>query len=359
MRPVPGKLKERCDQCRTLGGRHIAYTPRIYSTFEQKEQLFQVCQQPLSGPSCYCHAVHVYNHLTGSACLQPSPCGMLTCTLQDVCHLLKQGLNASVILVGPHSSSTLASSRHILCSVADHLSKLPQAANYNIEVGCCLEFSSQAIDLFGCSDGAEVSTTAASSTSLSKQQHGTLVAAGPATQLQVLGAAQIRKALKLGSNSTGSSAAASSWLVGDVQTSHHRKPREADHLEAVVSRLWYSSSPSSSRNSSSNAVAQHSSCLTVIDLTRCYRAAECAGSWPGQLEASCSSSDCSPTRRSPGLRHQAQSPNRAGSGGQQAAGSKSQLGSRPGSASLWLQLAAYIHKAASHIHSKAGVSLLR
>lgn len=134
MRPVPGKLKERCDQCRTLGGRHIAYTPRIYSTFEQKEQLFQVCQQPLSGPSCYCHAVHVYNHLTGSACLQPSPCGMLTCTLQDVCHLLKQGLNASVILVGPHSSSTLASSRHILCSVADHLSKLPQAANYNIEV---------------------------------------------------------------------------------------------------------------------------------------------------------------------------------------------------------------------------------
>jgi hypothetical protein len=156
--------------------------------------------------------------------------------------------------------------------------------------------------------------------------------------VQVQSAAQIRKALKLGSSSVcSSSAERGHWLVGDVLSSHHREPCETDVLEAVVSQLWYSPSTNSS------------SCLTVVDLSSCYRAAECASSRPPrQLDSTTNSNSGSPSKHSRGAQRHQGSPKQAPAGRQEAAHS------RPGSVALWLQLSAYIHTAANHIRSKAG-----
>ncbi|KAF6253524.1 hypothetical protein COO60DRAFT_408644 [Scenedesmus sp. NREL 46B-D3] len=226
--------------------------------------------------------------------------------LQDVCKLLQQGFNAAVIIVG-HSTNTLASSRHILCSVTEQLNKPAQAdAGRCIAVACSLAFSSGTIDLFDGRNSAELSARAALSTSPSKRQH---IAAGPSTAVRVQSAAQVRKALKLGSNSANTGSASSScWLIGGVDTSHHCGPCETDHLEAVVSQLWCSTNTTAT--SSSGAVPQHSSsCLSIVDLSSCYRAAERASSWPGEQRATSNSTNCSgsssPSRRSPGAqRHQ-------------------------------------------------------
>jgi hypothetical protein len=249
-----------------------------------------------------------------------------------VCQLLQQGLNAAVIIVG-HSSSALASSRHVLCSVRDILSKPAQAQEeHKTAVACCLEYSSGTCDLFSCGGSAGVFVAAANS-SPSKQQ----IAVGHSTLVQVQSAAQIRKGFKLGSNSIcSSSAERGRWLVGDVLTSHHCEPCETDVLEAVVSQLWYSPNTNSS------------SCLTVFDLSSCCRAAECASSQlTRQPESATDNKSSSTSKHSPGAQRQQGSPKQPG--GKQA------VYNRPGSAALWLQLSAYIHRAADHIRSKAGM----
>jgi hypothetical protein len=257
-----------------------------------------------------------------------------TICLQGVCQLLQQGLNATVIVVG-HSSDALASSRNVLCSVTDILSKPAQAQESpRTAVACCLEYSSGTCDLFGCAGSAGVFAAAATS-SPSKQQR----ASGHPTLAQVQSAGQIRKSLKLGCNSIcSSSAELGRWLVGDVLTSHHCEPCKTDVLQAVVSQLWYSPNTNSS------------SCLTIFDLSSCYRAAECVSSRPKQQPEGASNNKSSSTsKHSPGAQRPQGSPK------QPAARGERTVCSKPGSAALWSQLSAYIHRAANHIRSKAGM----
>jgi hypothetical protein len=42
VKPVPGKLAERCEQCRAAGGHHIVHQRHIYSASEQGHQLLEV-----------------------------------------------------------------------------------------------------------------------------------------------------------------------------------------------------------------------------------------------------------------------------------------------------------------------------